>query len=48
MKSECKFFEEVEAIVELVDAELIEDKQYASIGKNPADRKKPCWESLIR
>ena len=38
--------EEVEAIVELVDvdliedAELIEDKQYASMGKNPADRVK--------
>ena len=38
--------ETVEAIVELVDvdliedAELIEDKQYASMGKNPADRVK--------
>ncbi len=32
--------ESVEAIVELVDAELIEDKQYASIGKSPADRVK--------
>ncbi len=32
--------EEVEAIVELVDAELVEDKQYASMGKNPANRVK--------
>ena len=38
--------EAVEAIVKLVDAdliedaELIEDKQYASMGKNPADRVK--------
>ena len=32
--------ESVEAIVELVDAELIEDKQYAAMGKNPADRVK--------
>ncbi len=30
--------EEVEAILELADAELIEDKQYASMGKTPAER----------
>ena len=32
--------ETVEAIVNLVDSELIEDKEYASMGKNPADRVK--------
>ncbi len=32
--------EEFEAIVELTDAELIEDKQYASMMKNRADRVK--------
>ncbi|GAG19778.1 unnamed protein product, partial [marine sediment metagenome] len=30
--------ETIEAIVEIVDAELIEDKEYASMDKNPADR----------
>ncbi len=38
--------EEVEAIVELLDAELIEDKQYASMGKNPADRVKTLLGKL--
>jgi len=32
--------ETIEAVVEIVDAELIEDKEYASMGKNPADRVK--------
>jgi len=30
----------IEAIVEIVDAELIEDKEYASMGKKQADRVK--------
>jgi len=30
--------ETIEAIVDLVDAELSEDKQYASMGNTPADR----------
>ena len=38
--------EEVEAIVELVDAELIDDKEYASMGKNPADRMKTLLGKL--
>jgi len=38
--------EEVDAIVELVDAELIEDKQYASMGENPADRVKTLLVKL--
>jgi len=32
--------ETIEAIVEIVDAELIEDQEYAAMGKNPADRVK--------
>jgi hypothetical protein len=32
--------ESVEVIVQLVDTQLIEDKQYASMGKEPADRVK--------
>ncbi len=38
--------ESVEAIVELVDTELIEDKQYASMGKSPADRVKTLLVKL--
>jgi ParB-like chromosome segregation protein Spo0J len=38
--------EGIEAIVEIVDAELIEDKQYASMGKNPADRVKTLLVKL--
>jgi len=32
--------EAIEAVMEIVDAELIEDKAYASMGKSPADRVK--------
>ena len=32
--------------MELVDADLIEDKQYASMGKNPADRVKTLLGKL--
>ena len=38
--------ESVEAIVELIDAELIEDKQYASMGKSPTDRVKTLLGKL--
>ncbi len=38
--------EEVEAIVELVDAELIGDKQYASMGKEPTNRVKTLLGKL--
>jgi ParB/RepB/Spo0J family partition protein len=38
--------EEVEAIVKLVDAGLFEDKQYASMGKNPACRVKTLMGKL--
>ena len=32
--------------MELVDAELVDDKQYASMGKNPADRVKTLLVKL--
>ena len=37
-REDLSFVEESEAIVEIVDAELSGKKQYASMGKNPADR----------
>ena len=36
----------IESIVEIVDAELIEDKEYASMGKKPADRVKTLLGKL--
>jgi hypothetical protein len=39
-REDLSAIEEVEAIVEIEDAELIEDKQYASMGKKPAVRVK--------
>ena len=38
--------EAIEAIAEIVDAELIEDTQYASMGKKPADRVKTLLGKL--
>jgi hypothetical protein len=38
--------EEVDAIMKLVDAELIDDKEYASMGKNPANRVKTLLGKL--
>ena len=38
--------ESVEVVVNLVDAQLIEDKQYASMGKEPADRVKALLGKL--
>jgi len=38
--------ETIEAIVEIVDAELIKDKEYASMGKKPADRVKSLLGQL--
>ncbi len=37
-REDLSAIETIEAIVEIVDAELIEDKEYASMGKNPAHR----------
>jgi len=36
----------IEAVVEIVDAELIEDKEYASMGKKPGDRVKALLGKL--
>ena len=38
--------ETIETIVEIVDADLIEDKKYASMGKNPGDRVKTLLGKL--
>ena len=45
-REDLSAIEEVEGIVEIVDAELIEDKEYASIGKNPAERVKVLMGKL--
>jgi hypothetical protein len=36
-REDLSAIETVETIVEIVDAELIKDKEYASMGENPAD-----------
>ena len=45
-REDLSAIETIEAIVEIVDAELIEDKEYASMGKNPADRVKALLGQL--
>jgi len=37
-REDLSAIETIEAIVEIVDAELIKDKEYASMGKKPANR----------
>jgi len=37
-REDLSAIETIEAIVEIVDVELIKDKEYASMGKNPANR----------
>ena len=39
-REDLSAIETIEAIVEIMDAELMEDKEYASMGKDPADRVK--------
>jgi len=39
-REDLSAIEKIETIVEIVDAELIEDKEYLSMGDNPADRVK--------
>ena len=39
-REDLSAIEAIEAIVEIVDTELIEDKKYATMGKTPADRVK--------
>ncbi len=45
-REDLSAIETIEAIVEIVDAELIEDKEYASMGENPADRVKTLLGKL--
>ncbi|GAF99255.1 unnamed protein product, partial [marine sediment metagenome] len=45
-REDLSAIETIEAIVEIVDADLIEDKEYASMGKNPADRVKTLLGKL--
>ena len=39
-REDLSAIETVEAVVEIMDAEMIEDKEYAAMGKSPADRVK--------
>jgi len=45
-REDLSSIETIEAIAEIVDAELIEDTQYASMGKKPADRVKTLLGKL--
>jgi ParB/RepB/Spo0J family partition protein len=45
-REDLTVFEAIEAIVKLVDAELIEHREYASMGKNPVDRVKTLLDRL--
>jgi hypothetical protein len=45
-REDLSAIEAIEAIVEIVDAELIEDKRYATMGKTPAGRVKTLLGKL--
>ena len=45
-REDLSAIEEVEGIVEMVDAELIKDKEYASMGAKPAERVKALLGKL--
>ncbi len=45
-REDLSTIETIEAVVEIIDAELIEDKQYAAMGKSPADRVKPLLGTI--
>ncbi len=45
-REDLSAIETVEAIVEIVDAELMEDKEYLSMAKTPADRVKTLLGKL--
>jgi hypothetical protein len=45
-REDLSAIETIEGTVEMVDAELIEDKEYASMGKKPADRVKALLGKL--
>ncbi len=46
-REDLSAIEMIEAIVEIVDAELIEYKEYGSMGKKPADRVKSLIKSFF-
>ena len=45
-REDLSVIETIEAIVEIVDAELMEDVQYLSMGKTPAERVKTLLARL--
>ena len=45
-REDLTVFETIETVVDFVDAELIEDREYASMGKMPADRIKTLLRKL--
>jgi len=45
-REDLSSIEIIEAIVEIVDAEMIEDKEYATMGKTPAGRVKTLLDKL--
>ena len=45
-REDLSTIETIEAVVKIIDAELIEDKQYAAMGKSPADRVKPLLGTI--
>ena len=45
-REDLSAIETIEAVVEIVDAELIGDKEYDSMGKTPADRVKTLLGKL--
>ena len=45
-REDLSAIEIIEAIVKIVDAELIKDKEYASMGKKPVDRVKALLGKL--
>ena len=45
-REDLSAIETIEAIVEIVDAELMQDKEYAAMGDNPADRVKKLLGKL--
>ncbi len=45
-REDLTVFETIETVVDFVDAELIEDREYASMSKNPVDRMKTLLDRL--
>jgi hypothetical protein len=45
-REDLSTIETIEAVVEIIDAELIEDKEYAAMGKTPADQAKTLLGKL--